>query len=69
MLVFENSGRQCLDRVIIEHLHHSLHHDRAVVKMLIHYVHGAAGEFDPVFKRLALRVQAREKRVRAKGGC
>jgi len=62
MLLFEDSRRQRLDRIIFHHLYYSLRHDRSVVELFIDYMHGAAGELHAMRDRLALRIDARECR-------
>src|SRR6059058_1427928 len=62
MLFFQDSFRERSFRVVVFHRNDGLHDDGARVEVFVHEMHGAAGEFHPVFQRLALRFEARKRR-------
>ena len=59
---FQDAVGQRVLVVGVEHRHGSLHEDGAVVEVLVHKMHGAAGDLHAVVERLVLRFQPREGR-------
>ena len=51
-------ARERFHRVVVQHRHRRLNQDRAGVQILVHEMHGAAGDLDAVLQRLVLRVEA-----------
>src|SRR5216110_1929768 len=64
MLFFQDSLEERSLRVVVFHRNDGLHDNRASVKILVHKMHGATGEFHAVFKRLPLRFEPRKRRDR-----
>src|SRR5436305_14785230 len=62
MFLLENSCRQRMLVVVVEHRYDFLQDDRTVVKVFIYKMNSATGELDAVFKGLLLRCEAREGR-------
>src|SRR5215475_9286641 len=58
----KNSRRQYVGGVVITHGHRALHYDGAGVGLGNHEMHGRAGNLHARLQRLAMRVEARERR-------
>ncbi len=61
MLLDEDSCRQRLHRVGIEHRHGGLKHDWAAIELRRHQMHGRAAHAHAVLQRLPLRVEPRKR--------
>ncbi len=60
MLIAEDSCREALVGVVVQHRDHCLDDDGARICPLVHEMNGAAGELRSVLQRLALNMKARK---------
>src|ERR1051326_5570430 len=58
VLLLQDARGQRMFVIARVHRHRALDDDRTVVEMLVDEMHGAAADFDSVFERLPLRVEA-----------